>query len=158
SGDSGAYPGSIAEPSDNPYVTVCGGTTLNTDTDGSYCSETVWLTPPNDPLLGNTSVLASGGGVSLAYSIPDWQKGISMAGNQGSTTMRNTPDVAAVSDAIDIVYGNDDVNLGISIDLPVVGTSVAAPLWAGFMAMVNQQATANGQPPIGFANPALYAI
>ncbi len=26
------------------------------------------------------------------------------------------------------------------------------------MALVNQQAAANGQPPIGFANPALYAI
>ena len=39
-----------------------------------------------------------------------------------------------------------------------MGTSLAAPLWAGFMALVNQQAAANGQPPIGFANPALYAI
>ena len=45
-----------------------------------------------------------------------------------------------------------------STDLPVAGTSLAAPLWAAFMALVNQQAAANGQPPIGFANPALYAI
>ena len=41
---------------------------------------------------------------------------------------------------------------------PEAGTSLAAPLWAGFMALVNQQAAANGQPPIGFVNPALYAI
>ena len=45
-----------------------------------------------------------------------------------------------------------------SSDLPEGGTSLAAPLWAGFMALVNQQAAANGQPPIGFVNPALYAI
>jgi hypothetical protein len=38
------------------------------------------------------------------------------------------------------------------------GTSAAAPLWAGFMALVNQQAAANGQAPIGFINPAIYAI
>jgi hypothetical protein len=31
-------------------------------------------------------------------------------------------------------------------------------MWAGFLALVNQQAVANGQPPLGFVNPALYAI
>ena len=41
---------------------------------------------------------------------------------------------------------------------PVNGTSLAAPLWAGFTALVNQQAAANGQPFVGFLNPALYAI
>ena len=40
----------------------------------------------------------------------------------------------------------------------VGGTSAAAPLWAGFAALVNQQAAANAQPPLGFINPALYAI
>ena len=45
-----------------------------------------------------------------------------------------------------------------SDDFPVAGTSAATPLWAGFMALVNQAAAAKGQPPIGFANPALYAI
>ena len=38
------------------------------------------------------------------------------------------------------------------------GTSVAAPLWAGFTALVNQQAALSGNGPIGFLNPALYAI
>ena len=38
------------------------------------------------------------------------------------------------------------------------GTSCAAPLWAAFTALVNQQAAAASQPPVGFLNPALYAI
>ena len=38
------------------------------------------------------------------------------------------------------------------------GTSCAAPLWAGFTALVNQQAAAAGQATVGFLNPALYAI
>ncbi len=156
SGDSGAYPGAIDEPADDPYITVVGGTALSTDSEGLWSSETVWLTPPNDPTYMNTVEWATGGGFSLTYAIPAWQQGISMADNQGSTTMRNLPDVASVAVNVDLVYGNDYV--GFSLDFPIAGTSLAAPLWAGFMALVNQQAVANGQPPVGFANPALYAI
>jgi subtilase family serine protease len=162
SGDSGAYPGAIDEPADDPFLTIVGGTTLTTTgPQGSWVSETVWLTPAtSDPFLGNTPEEASGGGVSLTYDIPAWQQGISMTANQGSTTMRNLPDVALVANNVDVVWGNDylDGLLGSGFDLPTAGTSLATPLWAGFMALVNQQAAANGQPPIGFANPALYAI
>jgi hypothetical protein len=156
SGDNGAYPGAIDSPADDPYITVVGGTTLSTDSQEYWTSETVWLTPP-DPFFG-TPENASGGGVSFTYAIPSWQQGISMTANQGSTTMRNLPDVAMVANGVDIVWGDDYPLLDSSTDLPEAGTSLAAPLWAGFMAMVNQQAAANGQPPIGFANPPLYAI
>jgi subtilase family serine protease len=174
SGDFGAYPGAIDEPADDPYVTVVGGTTMTMNTEGgSWSSEVVWLTPASDDgdLLGlpDTPEYASGGGVSLAYASPSWQQGISMSGNQGSTTMRNIPDVAAVANNINIVWGNDpyyagniyvELNdlLGAGDDYTEGGTSLATPLWAGFMALVNQKAAANGQPPVGFANPALYAI
>ena len=40
----------------------------------------------------------------------------------------------------------------------VFGTSASSPLWAGFLARTNQEATRNGLPPVGFANPALYAL
>ncbi len=157
SGDSGAYPASIDEPADDPYLTVVGGTTLSTSSSGAWTSETVWLTPASqDPLFGNTPEAASGGGISLAYPMPVWQQGISMTANKGSTTMRNLPDVAMVANNVDVVWGNDLI--GESIDLPEAGTSLATPLWASFMALVNQQAAANGQPRVGFANPALYAI
>lgn len=39
-----------------------------------------------------------------------------------------------------------------------VGTSLSSPLWAGVCALVNQQAAAEGKPPVGLLNPALYAI
>ena len=38
------------------------------------------------------------------------------------------------------------------------GTSVAAPLWAGFAALANQRAASAGLSSIGFLNPALYHI
>ena len=74
-----------------------------------------------------------------------------MSANQGSTTMRNVPDVALTADNVYVVYDNGSSG-------SVGGTSCAAPLWAGFTALVNQQAAANGMPPVGFLNPALYAI
>jgi hypothetical protein len=156
SGDSGAFPAAVDEPSDNPCITVVGGTTLATS-GGNWSSEVVWLTPAsNDPLLGPTPLQATSGGISTVYAIPSWQQGISMTGNQGSTTMRNLPDVAMIANNIDIVFGNDAI--GLSFDFIVSGTSLAAPLWAGFTALVNEQAALNQRPPIGFLNPALYAI
>ena len=44
------------------------------------------------------------------------------------------------------------------MDHNVGGTSCAAPLWAGFAALVNQQAAASGKPAVGFINPAVDAI
>ena len=74
SGDSGAFTTAVNEPADDPYITIVGGTSLTTDTNGVYKSETVWLTPA-DPASG-TPLQASGGGVSTAYPIPSWQQGI----------------------------------------------------------------------------------
>ena len=153
SGDAGAFSSATDEPADNPYITVVGGTSLTTDTNGFYKSETVWLTPAD--AASGTPLQASGGGISGAQTIPSWQQGINMAANQGSTTMRNVPDVALVANNITITWGADFFD---SYDWPLGGTSLAAPLWAGFMALVNQQAALNGKPPIGFLNPTLYAI
>lgn len=153
SGDFGAFTSAVNEPADDPYITLVGGTSLTTDTNGLYKSETVWLTPP-DPSQGSPEY-ASGGGVSMAYPIPSYQQGLSMTANQGSTTMRNVPDVALVADNITVTWGYEFFD---PIDFPLVGTSLAAPLWAGFMALVNEQAALNNQPPIGFVNPTLYAI
>src|SRR5208337_4985673 len=38
------------------------------------------------------------------------------------------------------------------------GTSFAAPMWAGYIALANQQAKTNGDPVVGFINPAIYPI
>lgn len=143
SGDSDAFTGSIPFPSDSPNITQVGGTTLTTGSDGGYSSETVWN-------FGGTNG-GSSGGISTFYAIPSYQQGISMAANQGSTAMRNVPDVALTADDVYVVYGNGKANI-------VGGTSVAAPLWAGFTALINQQAATIGLAPVGFMNPALYTI
>lgn len=142
-GDSDAFTGTIPFPSDSPHIVEVGGTTLSTlGAGGAWSSETTWN-------WGNGT--GSSGGVSTVYSIPPWQQGISMASNQGSTTKRNLPDVALTADNVYVVYNTSSTGV-------FGGTSCAAPLWAGFTALVNQQAAANGQSPVGFINPAIYAI
>jgi hypothetical protein len=74
-----------------------------------------------------------------------------MTANGGSTAYRNIPDVAMTADAVHVVYSN-----GVSGIFG--GTSCAAPLWAGFCALVNQQSMALTGTNVGFLNPALYAI
>jgi hypothetical protein len=142
SGDSDAYTGAIPFPCDSPNLTVAGATTLTTNSGGSYSSETVWNWGGG---------VGSSGGISTTYAIPEWQQAVSMSNNQGSTTMRNIPDLAMVGDNIEVIY--DEGQEG-----TFAGTSCAAPLWAAFTALVNQQAMTNGETPVGFINPAIYAI
>src|SRR5262249_27864555 len=40
----------------------------------------------------------------------------------------------------------------------VIGTSLAAPLWAAFTALANQQAQSIGSGTLGYANPLLYTV
>jgi hypothetical protein len=151
SGDSDAYTDAdpIPFPSDSPNITVVGGTVLTMNgTGASYASETVWNDRTVNPHGG---YWGSSGGISTHYTIPSYQQGISMAANQGSTTMRNIPDVALTAKNVYVVHGN-------GTNGTFGGTSVAAPLWAGFTALINQQAAAVSLPPVGFLNPALYTI
>ncbi len=143
SGDYNATTGPFTFPEDSPNITLVGGTTLTTSgPGGSYVSETVWNWG------GGTG---GAGGISTVYGIPVWQRGVSMATNQGSTTMRNVPDVALTADDVYFTYGNGHAG-------GTGGTSVAAPLWAGYTALVNQQAAANSLPPVGFLNPTIYSL
>jgi subtilase family serine protease len=151
-GDSGAFSGSTADlfPADDPYITQVGGTTLTTTgPGGNWASESVW----NDGCFVSScdSCSAGGGGISTKYAIPSYQQGISMSANQGSTARRNIPDVAMVADDIAFVADNGQQETG-------EGTSFAAPLWAAYIALANQQAVTSSQPPVGFLNPAIYGI
>jgi subtilase family serine protease len=153
SGDSGEYNSQhnpVPPPCDNPNVTSVGGTTLST-VNGNWNSETTWnwFTQPEDN--GQLNSDATSGGVSTSWTIPSWQKGVSMAANQGSAGFRNIPDVAMIANQIYLVAGNGGQYF-------VGGTSAAAPLWAAFTALVNQQRAEQGQSYEGFLNPALYAI
>ncbi len=138
SGDSGAYYADMAAQEGDPFITEVGGSVLTTTgPGGTWQSEEAW---------------ASGsGGVSATYRIPYWQLPVNMKTNQGSTLWRNIPDVSASAESTLVIYDDGLTNV-------LAGTSCSAPLWAGFMALVNQQAAQNGQPPVGFLNPAIYAI
>jgi subtilase family serine protease len=141
-GDSDAQPSlDITEPS-SPYEILVGGTSLATTGGlGSWVSESVWNRG------GGTG---SGGGISDVYPIPWWQTNVITIANQGSTSFRNSPDVAMVASNVLVVLSG--------ISFKVGGTSIAAPLWAGVTALINQQASQHGLPPVGFMNPALYGI
>jgi len=143
SGDHDAYSGTVTTPADDPYITIVGGTTLTTSGPGSnWVSETCWN-------WGND--IGSGGGISTSWAIPSWQQGINMSSNNGSTTMRNLPDVAMVADRVYAIADNGAPQyLG--------GTSISTPLWAAFTALVNEKAGLQGKQPVGFVNYALYAI
>jgi hypothetical protein len=142
SGDDGEFDPLVDNfyPAEDAWVTTVGGTDLITSSaGGQWSSETAWT--------------YSGGGISPdGIPIPSWQTGVANSANGGSTTLRNVPDVAAQADTV-----NYDCNMG-TCQEDWGGTSFAAPRWAGFMAMVNQQAVAAGNPTLGFVNPAIYAI
>ena len=143
SDDSGAYSAGSPDwfPADDPWVTVVGGTDLTTVLpSGAWAAETAWVD--------------SGGGISTsAIPIPPYQllPGVINAANHGSHVLRNAPDVAAEADFDNITCSNGDCGGGWG------GTSFATPRWAGYMALVNQQAALNGQRSVGFLNPTVYA-
>ena len=149
-GDTGAYDNgtslSVDDPSSQPYMTAVGGTTLTSGTGAVYQSEKTWN-------AGSISRGASGGGVSRYWPIPSYQLAWISTASKGSPSFRNVPDVALNSDpatGYSIYYNGGWAVFG--------GTSCAAPLWAGFTALVNQQRAVNGTGTMGFANPLLYNI
>ena len=125
-------------PADDAWVTAVGGTILTTQ-DGGWQSEVAWP--------------SSGGGPSPNHvKLPDWQKNYVNTQNQGSTTLRNVPDVAMESDYDSYMCYSQGcfTNWG--------GTSFSAPRWAGFLALVNQQAALSKSGSVGFVTRALYRL
>ncbi len=156
-GDNGAYDDgsalSVDDPGSQPYVTGVGGTTLTTNgSGGAYVGESAWglaynYLDPNSTDGGEYGV-GGGGGFSTVWPAPSYQSVLPSA-----PAMRSVPDVALDSDpetGYSIYYGGGFTVYG--------GTSAAAPLWAGFTALVNQQRAAAGKAPIGFMNPPIYQI
>ncbi|MGO9371098.1 MAG: PKD domain-containing protein [Syntrophobacteraceae bacterium] len=154
SGDYGSFPSNANPyyyPAEDAYVTSVGGTDLTTNgAGGAWESETAWSD--------------SGGGISPdKIAIPTWQQttGVITTANKGSKTYRNIPDVAAEANYDNYICysGNGgDEGSGQHCDSDWGGTSFAAPRWAGYMALVNQQSVTNTGSTVGFINPAIYTI
>jgi subtilase family serine protease len=144
SGDNGAIGpgtgGSLVWPADDSFQTAVGATDLiTTGPGGAWKSETAWQ-------------FSAGGPSDNGIKIPWYQVGLANKSNQASTKIRNLPDVAAEGNFDNYLCDQGTCFGGVG------GTSYAAPRWAGFMALVNQQAALVGFPPIGFINPDIYAI
>lgn len=158
-------------PGSSPFVTAAGGTMFNegsatgatsywSGSNGSnagsatgYIPETVWNESNSTSGLG-----AGGGGASIFYTKPSWQTGPGVPVDNA----RDVPDIslnaAAGHDGYLFCLQGSCTNgyRDASGDLRVVGgTSVAAPSFAGILALVEQQNNFNG---IGNANPMIYGL
>jgi kumamolisin len=142
-GDSGSWDSaSEIYPANEVYVTSVGGTDLETaSAGGPWSSETVWVD--------------GGGGISPDnFAIPSWQTTAAAGCSSCSTTYRNGPDVSANANFTFYVCADQTTCTANEYG----GTSFATPMWAGYLALANQQEIANGNPPLGFINPLLYTM
>jgi kumamolisin len=128
-------------PASSPYVLACGGTKLQ-GSGQTISSEVVWNEHNNG---------ATGGGISDVFGLPDWQSNakVPVSAKTGGKAGRGVPDIAGNADPVtgyEVLVDGQSFVIG--------GTSAVAPLWAGLVAILNQQL---GRP-VGFLNPALYQI
>lgn len=143
-GDDGSTDGGTGNnvdfPASSPHVLACGGTKLDAS-GGTIVSEVVW----NE--LANKEG-ATGGGVSKIFALPTWQANANVPAPSSGVGGRGVPDVA----------GDADPTTGYTIRVDgttsvIGGTSAVAPLWAGLVAVANQQLGAQ----VGFIQTAIYA-
>ncbi len=136
---------SVSEMAADPNVTAVGGTQFvpaydsNYDVVGYSNNERVWK-------AGNG---ASGGGASKVYGKPAYQKGPGVP----TDGKRDIPDVALIAGSPGVFWGDDVYGSG-AIDCCIGGTSVSAPVWAGFTRVISQML---GERP-GPMNPLIYDL
>lgn len=132
--------------SSNPYAVAVGGTTFSYS--NKSLSESAWS--------------GSGGGVSTLFALPSYQSNF-----QSPYIKRSVPDVAFNADpnSGEQVWTScvADPNTGSCTHgkqswMTIGGTSMAAPQWAGFLALVNEARVKAKKQPIGFINPILYSL
>jgi subtilase family serine protease len=120
----------VEYPASSPYVLGAGGTTLLTNSNGTWDTEIGWY--------------AGGGGLSQFEESPYWQSPV----NTFSTVGKGVPDIAMDADPESGVYiwldGTEQCCYG--------GTSLSSPLSLGVWARL-QSAHKN---TLGFAGPVLY--
>ena len=140
-------------PANDPYLTVVGGTNLvAASANGPWSSEVAWQYGGGGFHFNNgTDAFGYG---TTDYAIPAWQQFANVIGNGASSAYRNSPDVSGESN-FDFYVCRNQAGCVVGYG----GTSFAAPMWAGFMALVNQQRFQTTQNVgVGFINPAIYAL
>ena len=148
SGDSGTTclngaPNTVAVPASAPNATAVGGSSLTTGPGGVYVSEKWWNGTSDTPPTGQ-----GGYGTSQFFNRPAYQNGLTNA------AMRSVPDVAVNSDPARGVMICKESGGGCPTGGLFGGTSVGAPYWAAFTAILNE---AQGQN-VGLLNPQIYPL
>jgi subtilase family serine protease len=144
-------------PASDPLVTAVGGTRLNLNAAGHRLSaDTVWndtYSSTANQLVNRNSgpdPLAGGGGKSVVFARPAYQNTVrAVVGDH-----RGVPDIsmsAACTGAVNIYQSFPGQSAGW---YALCGTSEAAPLFAGIVALADQVAG----HPLGLINPALYQL
>jgi kumamolisin len=128
-------------PASSPHVLGCGGTRLSSSGQ-TITGEVVWNDGPDS---------STGGGVSDVFSLPAWQSSahVPTSANPGGKQGRGVPDIAGDADPVTGYQVQVDGQKAV-----FGGTSAVAPLWAGLIAIMNQQLS----KPVGFLNPSLYHL
>lgn len=140
-------------PSVLSNVTGVGGTTLSVTSTSDYADEAVWT----------SAVLSqgTGGGVSTVIKRPSWQTAPGVGGQGVDQQFREVPDIAADADPASgtiVISAGADKGGDPSSETSGGGTSLAAPMWAGFTALMNAYLEQHGGKPVGFLNPTLYYL
>ena len=144
-------------PDSDPLVTGVGGTQLHFNAQGQASAPTVWNDTYNKAAnefavgsAGPNPLAGGGGGKSILFGRPWYQN--SVADVVGSR--RGVPDIsmsAACNGSVDTYGTFGGAPAGWS---PACGTSEATPLFAGIVALADQQAGHS----LGLINPALYRL
>ena len=137
-------------PASSPNVIGVGGTALHVTSAYSY--ETAW-----GGLFGDG---AGGGGTTAIYAMPTFQSGNGIKNYNGHRTL---PDVSLLADpatAVSVYDSFDTTSNGGNPWTAVGGTSLASPLFAGELAIVQQDRVAASKPLLSSAqiNSAMYGL
>ena len=152
----------------SPFATGVGGTSTFLDYKSNIELQTGWgmnfariaeptPNPPTIPPLLFGFQGGSGGGTSVVYAKPKYQKG----NTTGGVKFRQVPDISMNADP---ETGNEIIVTPTSVpgDDQFVevfgGTSLSTPMFSGFWAIANQAAAQEGLGPLGNAAPILYEL
>jgi subtilase family serine protease len=197
----------VGSPTESRYITTVGGTTLFLYDAAGHKDEWGWYTTistlssstvsvDGTQVFGSSwtpwppqqsSLFGSGGGTSLNFAQPDYQRGVvpyslatttvDASGNiiTYSSPHRVVPDISMMADLYSTgvaigetftISSDPLANAGCTpltatteyCEGPSGGTSLASPMFAGVLALADQARFAAGKGVLGFVNPALYKL
>jgi len=129
-------------PSSSPNVMSVGGTMLRRS--GAKVKEVTWVDPGTPERRG----AATGGGVSMSFPRPAWQKKVNITRLFQDFKGRVVPDVCALAGEpyYDLLFNR--------LPWPDGKTSASAPVWAALIARINAKLPPNKRQR--FLSPLLY--